>query len=77
VLAGANMFTADLEIDYGVVQGTSQSIPGNVTFSPTTGASAALHVTSGEFAGAITGAGALVKTGAGSTVTLSGDNDYT
>ncbi|MEI8319770.1 MAG: autotransporter-associated beta strand repeat-containing protein, partial [Planctomycetia bacterium] len=73
-LTGANTYTGGNTITAGDLIGSTTSILGATAVSA--GATLTLNNTlAGTFAGEITGAGALVKTGAGN-VTLSGTNGY-
>ena len=73
ILTGANDYTGGTTVSQGTLQGTTDSLKGdihdnaNVTFT---------QGTTGTYAGVITGNGSLTKTGAG-TLILSGANDYT
>ena len=74
-LTGANNYTGGNTITEGNLIGSTSAIKGATAID--SGATLTLNDTSaGTFAGDITGAGALVKTGAGN-VTLSGANSYT
>ncbi|WP_296345300.1 autotransporter-associated beta strand repeat-containing protein [Reyranella sp.] len=71
-LSGTNSYSGSTTISGGTLVGTTTSLQGNilnnsvVTFD---------QATDGIYAGAITGSGRLIKTGAGA-VTLSGANNY-
>jgi len=74
-LTGANTYTGGNTITAGNLIGSTSSIQGNVAVS--SGASLTIdQATDADFLGAISGAGELVKTGAGD-VTLGGANTYT
>ena len=73
-LTGANAYTGGNTITAGNLIGSTTTILGDTTVG--SGATLTLNDTSaGTFAGAISGAGALVKTGAGNVI-LSGINSY-
>jgi autotransporter-associated beta strand protein len=73
-LTGANTYTGGTKISEGTLKlGTGGSIVGNITNNATL---AIDRTDAFNFAGVISGTGALEKAGAGTT-TLSGDNTYT
>jgi autotransporter-associated beta strand protein len=76
VLKGANTYSNTV-IQGGTVVGNASSIRGNVTFKVVEGPPSVNfdQTTTGTFAGAITGPGSLVKTGAGE-LTLTARNNY-
>jgi autotransporter-associated beta strand protein len=76
VLSGANTFTGQVTVSQGILEGTAASLPGS-SFSVASGATLRFEQTgSGTESGAISGAGALEKNGAG-TLILTGANSHT
>ena len=71
-LTGANTYSGGTTISAGTLQGDSGSLQGNIVDNATLTFDQA---TDGSFAGAISGAGAVVKQGAG-VLTLAGVNSY-
>ena len=76
MLNGANTYSNTV-IQGGTVVGNASSIRGNVTFKVVEGPPSVNfnQTTPGTFAGAITGPGSLIKSGAGA-LTLAGKNNY-
>ncbi|BBC73767.1 conserved hypothetical protein [Altererythrobacter sp. B11] len=72
-LTGANSYTGGTTISEGTLVGNTASLSGNVVNNATLQLDQA---TDGNFAGNVSGTGALVKTGNG-TLTLTGANSYT
>jgi autotransporter-associated beta strand protein len=72
VLSGANTYSGGTIINAGTLQGTTTSIQGDITDNAA-GTLDFEQDTDGTYAGAISGAGAIVKGGAG-LLTLTGDN---
>ena len=71
-LSGSNSYSGGTVINAGALQGDSNSLQGNITDN------AALifnQLANGTYAGVVSGAGSLTKTGAGA-LTLSGANTY-
>jgi fibronectin-binding autotransporter adhesin len=80
-LTAVNTYTGPNYVNGGVLTGNSSTIRGNIILDPNKENPIARSVDfsqghDGTFAGAITGLGSLVKTGAG-TLTLTGKNSYT
>jgi fibronectin-binding autotransporter adhesin len=71
-LSGTNNYTGGTTVTSGTLQGTTDSLQGDITNGANVTFSQAV---SGAFAGAISGAGNVTKSGAG-TVTFSGANTY-
>lgn len=75
VLVGANSYTGGTTVQAGVLQGTTTSLPGDIVVE--SGGTLRFEQSSGgSYAGVLSGAGDLVKAGAG-TVSLTGANDFT
>ena len=72
ILVGSNSYTGGTLINAGTLQGDSASVQGNVTDN---GTLAFAQTSNGVFAGAISGSGGVVKSGAG-TLVLTGANTY-
>ncbi len=73
ILTGANSYTGGTTVSAGILQGNTASLPGNIINN------AALvfdQATTGTYAGAISGTGAMTKQNTG-TLILTGANSYT
>lgn len=73
VLTGANTYTGATSVFDGVLRVNSVSLPGNLANHATVRFN---QVSSGTYAGAISGAGSLIKDGGG-ILTLNGNNTFT
>ena len=72
-LAGANSYTGGTIVSGGMLIGTTSSLQGSIANNATVAFDQGAN---GTYAGAMSGSGALLKTGAGN-VTLTGANSYT
>jgi autotransporter-associated beta strand protein len=72
-LSGVNSYTGGTTVSAGVLQGTTDSLQGDITNSATVTFN---QSTDGTYSGAISGSGDLTKEGTGNT-TLSGINTFT
>ena len=75
-LSGTNTYTGATTVNSGTVQGTSTSLPGNVTLSTAATAVVFDQATAGTYAGVVSGSGSFTKQNTG-TLTLTGANTYT
>ncbi len=73
VLAGTSAYTGGTTVSGGTLQGTTDSLQGNITNNATV---AFNQSTDGTYSGTISGTGSLTKSGTGS-VNITGDNTYT
>ena len=73
ILTGANSYTGGTTVSGGILQGNTAALQGSIVNNATVVFNQA---TNGTYAGAMSGNGALVKTGTGN-LTLTGANSYT
>ena len=73
ILSGANTYSGGTTVSGGILQGTTDSLQGNITNNATVTFD---QTTTGTYADVISGTGSLIKSNTG-TVILSGANTYT